>query len=82
MWNTNSGLKLSKYKEDTSDIIQNVLEENNMYKAAVYMWTKREKEQWRVLAEKGNVWAGKIHTKKPQIVETIESFSDQICKAF
>ena len=32
----NSGVKLSKYKADTFDMIQNVLEENNMARATVY----------------------------------------------
>ena len=38
------------------------------------------KVKWRVLAQRGNVWAGKIH-KTPQIVDTIEHFSDQIREA-
>ena len=39
----NECLKLSKYQADTFDMIQNALEANNMNKATVYMWTKREK---------------------------------------
>ena len=48
----NSCLKLSKYKADTFDMIQNALENNNMDKAMVYKGTKRENVLWRVLAWK------------------------------
>ena len=73
-----SCLKLSKYKADTFDMIQNAVENNNMDKAMVYKGTKREKVLWRVLAWKEEMQ--KKSTKTPQTVDTIESFSNRIHK--
>ena len=74
----NSGLKVSKYKADTFDMIQHLLEENKMAKTTDYRCVKKGKG---AMAKQGNVWAGKTH-KTPQTVDKIESFSDQIRKAF
>ena len=72
------GLKFSRYKADTFDIILNALEENNMDKAIVCMWTKREKVQCGECWQKEEMSEQKKSTKTPQTVHKIESFSDQI----
>ena len=46
-----------------------------MDKAKVYMWTKWEKVYCRVLAERGNVWAGKIK-KNPKTKKKKDSDSE------
>jgi len=50
-------------------MIQNALEENKMDKVIVYMWTKRGKVKWRVLAERGNVLVEKIHKPHKQSIQ-------------
>lgn len=76
----NSCLKLSKYKADTLDMIQNTLEENIMDKAIFTrgLWGKGvHGECW----QNGETSTQQKSTKIPQTVNTIESFLNQIPKA-
>ena len=63
-------------------MIQNLLEENNMDKATVYMWTKRVKVWCGECWQKEEMSEKEKSTKKnPQTVLKIESFSDKIGEA-
>ena len=73
-----SGLKLSKYKADTFDMIQNAFEENNKDKAIVYTWAKRKKVcNGECCWQNEEMCEQEKSIKTPQTVNTIYCFSDQ-----
>ena len=74
-----AGLKLSKYKADTFDMIQHALEENNMVKAIQSTRTFVGLKKKNVMCEQ--MCEQEKSTKTPQTVDTIISFPDQNRKA-